>query len=440
MGWPLTGNNLSRFNRLLDDLRQYGDFPFVGSPDDITWLWQIIREASDNQLNPALDDVANRSHYWMLRLVAFLGDQVTPPAPAPPTGLLWGPNPSIIDMSVDGRNLDFSFLDNPSITSLDFRGLTLITDGGSGNGLNLYTPNSVGMNFSFPDLENVDAPFGFGGEGTIGSISAPKLKNVQFGMFLYGNPITSLDFPGLETVVEGGLDVVDDVPLTSMSWPALRTVGVGSVGGVTYYAAYSCPNLTTLLHPALEQVDSDLVVFGCPLLTALDFPSLVSARISVADCVSLVSLSVPLWGTLSASNAGFTLVNTGLISLVLPSLVEATQGSVDVHNNLFLDSISLPLYVGNDAPSANLAFYNNPVLTTLSLPSWSPADGSGLLFSGNSLSASSVNHVLARAVANLAYVSGSIDLSGQTPAQPPTGQGATDKTTLQGRGVTVITD
>jgi hypothetical protein len=343
-------------------------------------------------------------------------------------------------MSVDGRNLDFSFLDNPSITSLDFRGLTLITDGGSGNGLNLYTPNSVGMNFSFPDLENVDAPFGFGGEGTIGSISAPKLKNVQFGMFLYGNPITSLDFPGLETVVEGGLDVVDDVPLTSMSWPALRTVGVGSVGGVTYYAAYSCPNLTTLLHPALEQVDSDLVVFGCPLLTALDFPSLVSARISVADCVSLVSLSVPLWGTLSASNAGFTLVNTGLISLVLPSLVEATQGSVDVHNNLFLDSISLPLYVGNDAPSANLAFYNNPVLTTLSLPSWSPADGSGLLFSGNSLSASSVNHVLARAVANLAYVSGSIDLSGQTPAQPPTGQGATDKTTLQGRGVTVITD
>ncbi len=411
MGWPLTGNNLSRFNRLLDDLRQYGDFPFVGSPDDITWLWQIIREASDNQLNPALDDVANRSHYWMLRLVAFLGDQVTPPAPTPSTGLLWGPNPSIIDTNVAGTNIDFSFLDNPSITSLDFRGLTLITDGGSNNGLDLHTPNSVGMNFSFPDLENVDARFGSGGEGTIGSISAPKLKNVQFGMFLYNNPLlTSLDFPSLETVVESGMDVVDDVPLTSMSWPALRTVGVGSVGGVTYYAAYSCPNLTTLLHPALEQVDSDLVVFDCPVLESISFPSLVISGITITNCATLSSVSCP---------------------------VLETSGEVSIEFLDLITSLVLPSFI---SVSTQFQIFGCPNLTSVSFPVLLPSDGTSWFFTNNALSAASVNHILARCVANPAYVSGTVDLSGQTPAQPPTGQGIADAATLSGRGVTVVTD
>lgn len=59
--------------------------------------------------------------------------------------------------------------------------------------------------------------------------------------------------------------------------------------------------------------------------------------------------------------------------------------------------------------------------------------------SNNSLNAASVNGVLANFVSNGATGS-FIDLSGQTPPRPPTGQGIADKATLIGAGWTVNTD
>src|SRR6185295_8957473 len=358
MGWPLTGNNLSRFNRLLDDLRQYGDFPLVGSPDDITWLWQIIREASDGQFSPELDDVANRSHYWMLRLVSLLGDRIVPPTPpTEQTGVHWGPDETTIDVSDNGEfDLYYLTYNDPTITSLTFDSLETMTGGGFTG-----TNNTFLTFFSAPKLINVLGDVDFSGQNYT-SLSFPVLTNVSGRLFANTIPLIFLDVSKLETVGDF-LDIVDAVPLVHAEFTALKSVGL-ITSGVTYYAAYSCPNLTTLLHPALEEVDNALVIFDCPLLTTLEFPSLLSANIQISDCASLISLSLPLWGGLAAAN---------------PSL----------------DTI-----------------VNNTSLTTVNVPSWFPPDGTGFVLSGNAFSAPTVNHILARCVANPAFVSGSVDLSG----------------------------
>ena len=73
------------------------------------------------------------------------------------------------------------------------------------------------------------------------------------------------------------------------------------------------------------------------------------------------------------------------------------------------------------------------------MPALVPINGVSFNVQNCALTAASVNALLARFVANAAYVSGSIDLSGGTSAAP-TGQGITDSATLTGRGVTVSTN
>lgn len=76
---------------------------------------------------------------------------------------------------------------------------------------------------------------------------------------------------------------------------------------------------------------------------------------------------------------------------------------------------------------------------TLYLPKWMPTNGVSHTLQNLGLTAQSVNHVLARGVANPAFVSGNLTMNGGT-SSPPTGQGIIDKATLIGRGVTVTTN
>lgn len=115
----------------------------------------------------------------------------------------------------------------------------------------------------------------------------------------------------------------------------------------------------------------------------------------------------------SVGGVGYLASNTpGIYSINAPALV-TVSGGVVASNNAVLDSISLPVFV--------------------------PTNGTNGDYSNNNLTAASVNHVLARYVANGGYVSGTINLSGGTNSAP-TGQGITDKNTLIARGVVVITN
>ncbi len=129
--------------------------------------------------------------------------------------------------------------------------------------------------------------------------------------------------------------------------------------------------------------------------------------------------------------------------LSLPALTNVTAtafSGVSISSSPGLTNISIDALVNCKI----IAFANNSNLTHASLASWLPGNGGAQLFYNNSLNTESVNHLLARCGANAAFVSGSINLSnafGWTASSnaAPTGQGLTDKATLQGRGVTVTT-
>jgi hypothetical protein len=77
-----------------------------------------------------------------------------------------------------------------------------------------------------------------------------------------------------------------------------------------------------------------------------------------------------------------------------------------------------------------------PNLESIDLSSLIPNSEYDYYFTDNALTSACVNAILARFVANAAFIAGTIDLSGGTNAAP-TGQGQTDVTTLRARGVTV---
>jgi hypothetical protein len=100
-----------------------------------------------------------------------------------------------------------------------------------------------------------------------------------------------------------------------------------------------------------------------------------------------------------------------------------------------LTSVSIPNLISTGAITCS----GCPVLTSIVLTSFVPADGSIFDFTANALTTATINAFLAVCVANAGYVSGSIDFSGGTNSAP-IGAGIADLATLLGRGVTVTTN
>ena len=113
---------------------------------------------------------------------------------------------------------------------------------------------------------------------------------------------------------------------------------------------------------------------------------------------------------------------------------------IDLSNNLLLENLVLEyggsyLDLSNNANLETISIFNSPIIEII-LPSTNSL--SYYSFSGCSLSANSVNSILANAISN-GMSSGNIDLTGGTNSAP-TGQGLVDKSNLILAGVTVDTN
>lgn len=212
--------------------------------------------------------------------------------------------------------------------------------------------------------------------------------------------------------MSGGLvvDTLDTVE--SISSTTLTDINPGSANALPNYPTGSsiyvnaCDVLETVSFPNLVNVGESVTVTSCPLLTTINFNSLEKCGFFNDD---------PSSGYFELS---FSFNNA-------------------------LTSISLPAFVDFDDPSqasfTQVSIENNPLLTTVSMPAFLPNNGISVLFRTNALNQASVDHILARCVANAAFVSGVVRLNGGTNATPSAG-GLADKATLIGRGVTVVTN
>lgn len=186
---------------------------------------------------------------------------------------------------------------------------------------------------------------------------------------------------------------------------------------------------------------------------------------------SMTIVDNPLLATgISFSNMQFwpsgntSIGNNAISTLTFPNLTQ-NSAPVNISNNSSLISVSFPSLT---ISTSLISIAQNPLLTTVSMPNLTSIDSAGInivgnsslnnidlsslnniisggsssyYFSSNQLSSANVNFILNIFANSITTVTSSwIFLNGQIPAAPPTGQGLTDKTILQGQGVNVLTD
>lgn len=232
----------------------------------------------------------------------------------------------------------------------------------------------------FPNLVVEFQYLSFAGYATLTSVSLPRLKRVGDVAYLDAMlAMNTLSVPLLESVV-GNLQLAGNIFLPVISMPSLVSVG-GSI------LCSGNPLLTSVSMPALQSVAFILDISGNVALTSINLPSLVSV---------LFPFYLP--------------GNTALVTLSLPAL--NTPGDVDWSGCTSLTTISIPSQV------------------FLNMTLWD--------IRGCALSASTVNHILARAAAS-GTTNLNLKLEGGTSAAP-TGQGIVDKAALITAGNTITTN
>lgn len=181
----------------------------------------------------------------------------------------------------------------------------------------------------------------------------------------------------------------------------------------------------------------NIYVLSTTSLTTLDLSSLKKIiNLNISENLKLVTINLnnltEIYNNLIIGN------NEKLSSILFPVLKTIHGFDFGIIDNLSLQSISFPQL----SKVKGFSFRGNKILSSIDLPVLSTVyDGEASLnFNNNALSSSQVNVILSR-ILNISPVSGKyIQLQGQNPPAPPTGQGIVSKTTLVNRGNDVRTD
>jgi hypothetical protein len=232
------------------------------------------------------------------------------------------------------------------------------------------------------------------------------------------------------------LDLGSLIGLFATSGPSLVGVQSLTIRSTTNQEGYdfeSCSDLESVSFPNLSTVPAgkNFIVSYNPELKTISFGSLVTIdRFDIHDNPNLITISLP---TLVSINTVAMQNNSALSSVDMSSLTSV--GTFNMFSSTALLTLSLPsltaITAGLDCDSSSLV--------NVSFPHALFTNGIVIDFSACALSSTSINHILARGVANPAFTTGALFLDGGTNAAP-SGQGIADKATLIGRGVTVNTN
>lgn len=279
--------------------------------------------------------------------------------------------------------------------------------------------------------------------------TVPTGLQTNIGIFSFG-PMDAANttFFAAHATSVAGFDFPGTSNLTSVLLPNLVSIDPLNIQG-GLLSIQNCPAVAMLSVPKLSYIGGICILSPsnpaiAQALTSISLPSLVTVAgvnstlgLSFGS-TSLLSFSAPALATI-IGNLSFS-TNVTLTTLSFPSLTSigsgSKAGSIIVGTTFLSSTLSMPV-LGN--VFGNISMISCPNLTTITVPGLIPKNGSNISISGAKLDAATVNLILARCVANAAYVSGTITLTGGTNAAP-SGQGMADKATLIGRGVTVNTN
>lgn len=153
--------------------------------------------------------------------------------------------------------------------------------------------------------------------------------------------------------------------------------------------------------------DPNIATLAWPNLTEIDPFNLQGGYLYISACAGLLTIDLPV--LTFCPGQFFIIGNNALTSVSMPELLET-----------------------------NLDIHSNPLLTDFDGPSSTFSNGFNLQLDGNAFSQASTDLVLARLVANPAYVSGNVNLSGGTNSPPSSTAPGSDFDILFNRGVTLL--
>lgn len=262
-----------------------------------------------------------------------------------------------------------------------------------------YTENNLTAGnhlttFSFDDVRGVIGVFSFVNANLLTSLAAPALLNVTGNFTVSGHPLlTTLSFPLLQ-YAGGTMNPNTLAAITSISFPELLSIG-------SNFTPNTMALLTSLTAAKLVRVGGTLNFTIMAALTTISFPELAYVLSSVAlGCgAALTTVSLP-----KMVEYGSTIA---VASASAPNVTSVVLGTVGTLKNIAGATITLSgLALSSAVVNAILAL----------LVSLDGTNGTTLWGSGKTLT-----------------------INGGTNGAP-TGQGITDKATLQGRGATVTTN
>jgi hypothetical protein len=194
----------------------------------------------------------------------------------------------------------------------------------------------------------------------------------------------------------------------------LTTVDLSAFSSLVNLIITKNSNLATINLNGLTAIYDSFAIANNNALSALSFPSLTSTP--------------PLNNEFDIQN------NPVLTSIYFPVLVNSS-GEFGIRNNDSLSSLLLPVL----KTVIYFSVSNNSKLTSIGIASLSSCSEE-LSFYGNAFPSSQINIILNKLLTVTPATGKYINLSGQVPPAPPTGQGIINKQTLINAGNSVSTD
>ncbi len=240
-----------------------------------------------------------------------------------------------------------------------------------------------------------------------------------------------LTLPQLQEILS--LEIIDNIGDLVFDFPEL--IDLGDLYFNDNLIATFSLNAPQINEIVFFEVGGNQLISRTPLvfneafgLTALDD----IGTLSFEDNTLFSSLNIPLLRNASSITI---FQNSNLSSITMDDLVALNV--LRIQSNASLTSVD---FTSLEDAGTDFGIFQNSSLTDLNLDAISSTSDNSLSFNDNAFTGTLVNYVLARLASITPPLSGvTINLQQSSPA-PPTGQGLTDKGTLENAGNTVNTD
>ena len=283
---------------------------------------------------------------------------------------------------------DLNLFNNPSLTVISMPKLTVLASNGELviNGcpqltsIDLRSLPTLFLNFNIGNTKvnylNLDSLTTVGGSlGLVNtkltSLNFPSLISVA-GSFSFANsPITSINLPQFTSALTF---VFSNTQITRMNLPLLTTVSLQISGINSLIQSFSAPLLNTvgsfdmngtplndLNLDSLETITVGFNIYNTKVVN-LRLPSLTSINnFYIYNCNLLETIDIPLLVAYSGDTFSFSLTNSNLSTLNMPSLTTSSQINFSQNKLTSVNLASL------QTATSNILLYSNQ-LTSLSLP------------------------------------------------------------------------